>query len=128
MAASGLLVRFEGRPAFIPSTMVRFIRYDVVVTQVPGTELGMALLGGRIVPVITLGPEGKALLVCEVDGEAVAFSGLEPIKSGFFEGNDHQPLDADGAIPLLPVRDYVERARVQRRYVRDVVEEDSWMS
>jgi hypothetical protein len=128
MAASGLLVRNDGKLAFIPSALVRFIRYDVVVTPFPGTELGMALLGGRVVPVIAVGREGKALIVCEVDGETFAFSGLEPLKSGFFEGNEQQLIEANEAVPLLPIRDYIEQARVRRPVVRGAFEEDPWMS
>lgn len=83
MSAAGLLVQCGGQMAFIPAAVVRSVRYDVVVTQFPGTELGMVLLAGRIVPVISIGPSGRALVVCDIDGETVAFSGIEPIRSGF---------------------------------------------
>ncbi len=128
MSAAGLLVRYRNELAFIASTIVRFIRYDVAVTRFPGTEFGMALLTGRIVPVIDLGQENKALVVCELDGEPIAFSGLEPIRSGFFEGDDQQPLEAGTVIPIFPIRDLIERARVRGSIASSAVEEDSWMS
>ena len=128
MAATGLLVRYRGKLSFIQSTVVRFIRYDVAVTRFPGTELGMALLTGRIVPVILLGQDNKALVVCELDGESVAFSGLEPIRSGFFEGNEQRPLESGELIPVFPIRDLIEKARVHRAAIGATVEENSWMS
>ena len=128
MAATGLLVRYRGKLSFIQSTVVRFIRYDVAVTRFPGTELGMALLTGRIVPVILLGQDNKALVVCELDGESVAFSGLEPIRSGFFEGDEQRPLESGELIPVFPIRDLIEKARDHGAAIGATVEENSWMS
>lgn len=128
MAAAGLLVRRGGQTAFIPAAVVRFIRYDVVVTPFPGTELGMALLAGRIVPVISLGPSGRALVVCDVEGETIAFSGIEPLRSGFFEGDERGPVESSAIIPVLPIREYVDKARLQRPTILENTEEDTWMS
>ena len=128
MAAAGLLVRLRGELAFIAAAWVRFVRYDVVVTPFPGTEFGMALIGGRVVPVIELGHDSRALVVCEVDGETVAFSGLEPLKSGFFDGSEQHPVEANEPIPPLPIRDYIERARVRRPVLRGALENDSCKS
>jgi len=128
MAATGLLVRYRGKLSFIQSAVVRFIRYDVAVTRFPGTELGMALLTGRIIPVIWLGQDSKALVVCELDGESVAFSGLEPIRSGFFEGDERRPFESGEPISVFPIRDLIEKAHVHRAGIRATVEEDSWMS
>jgi len=128
MAASGLLVRHDGKLAFIAAGWVKYVRYDVVVTPFPGMPFGMALMGGRVVPVIALGQESKALIVCEVDGENIAFSGLEPLKSGFFEGDDQNPLEANEPVPALPIRDYIEQARFRRPVAPGAFEEDSWKS
>lgn len=113
MSAAGLLVLNQGQLAFIPASVVRFIRYDVVVTPFPGTKLGMALLGGRIVPVVSLGSHQRALVVCDVEGETVAVSGIEPLKSGFFNGDELGPVDAEKRIPILPIHDYLREARGQ---------------
>jgi len=128
MAASGLLVRHNGKLAFIAAGWVKFVRYDVVVTPFPGMQLGMALMGGRVVPVIALGQESKALIVCDVDGETVAFAGLEPLKSGFFDGDEQSPLEDNEPVPALPIRDYIEQARFRRPVTRAALEEDSWKS
>jgi hypothetical protein len=114
MSAAGLLVLCQGQCAFIPATVVRVIRHDVVITPFPGTELGMALIGGRVVPVVSLGPCKRALVVCELDGETVAVSGLEPLRSGIFDGDELGPVDSEKLIPTLPIRDYLEKARTQR--------------
>jgi hypothetical protein len=136
MAATGLLVRYRGGRlgttegpalAFIASTVVRFIRYDVTVSRFPGSVLGMALITGRIVPVISLGKETNALIVCELDGEAIAFSGLEPIRSGFFEGSDTKAIESGENVPEFPIREMVERARGSRSRLTTITEEDSWM-
>ena len=128
MSAAGLLVQCGGQIGFIPAAVVRFVRYDVVVTPFPGTELGMVLLAGRIVPVIALGPGGRALVVCDVEGETIAFSGIEPLRSGFFEGDERGPVESDGIVPTLPIRNYVDMARQQRPTLTTSIEEDSWMS
>ncbi len=128
MSAAGLLVRCKGQLAFIPASVVRFIGYDVVVTPFPGTELGMALLGGRVVPVVSLGPKQRAIVVCDVEGETVALAGLEPLKSGFFDGDEQGPIDSEKLIPTLPIHDYVEEARVQRQTWISNIKENSWLS
>jgi hypothetical protein len=128
MSAAGLLVRYRGELAFIPASVARFIRYDVVVTSFPGTDLGMALLTGRIVPVIALGPAGRALVVCDIDGETIAFCGIEPQKSGFFDGDERGPIESNVVVPTLPIRDFVEQARRQRPTPTERAEENSWMS
>ncbi len=128
MSVAGLLVRYKGELAFIPADVVRYVRYDVVVTKFPGTELGMALLGGRVVPVVSLGPKERALLICDIDGEVIAVSGLEPLKSGFFDGDEHGPIESDTRVPVLPIHEYVEKFRHQRQTYASGFEEDSWLS
>jgi hypothetical protein len=128
MSVAGLLVRCQGQLAFIPAHVVRTVRYDVVVTPFPGTDLGMALLGGRVVPVVSLGPTERALVVCDIDGEVIAVSGLEPLKSGFFEGDEQGPIESDTVIPILPIHEYVEKSRGRRQTYASSFEEDSWLS
>jgi hypothetical protein len=128
MSVAGLLVRCKGQLAFIPANIVRTVRYDVVETKFPGTDLSMALLGGRVVPVLSLGSKGRALVVCDIDGEAIAVSGLEPLKSGFFEGDEQGPIESDRLVPILPIHEYVEKSRGQRQTYASSFEEDSWLS
>jgi hypothetical protein len=126
MSVAGLLVRCKGQLAFIPANVVRYVRYDVVVSPFPGTALSMALLGGRVVPVVSLGPKERALVVCDIDGEVIAVSGLEPLKSGFFDGDAQGPIESDSVIPILPIHEYVEKFRGQRQTYASRFEEDSW--
>jgi hypothetical protein len=128
MPASGLLVRCRGELAFIPAPQVRFIRYDVFITPFPGTELGMALLDGRVVPVISLGPRVRALVVCDIDGETIAISGLEPMRSGFFEGDEQGPIEAGMLIPTLPIKNCLDLSRNQKPTQFSRFEEDPWLS
>lgn len=128
MSVAGLLVRCKGKLAFIPANVVRYVRYDVVVTPFPGTDLSMALLGGRVVPVVSLGPKERALVVCDIDGETIAVSGLEPLKSGFFDGDEQGPIESDTVIPMLPIHEYVEKSRGHRQTYASSFEEDSWSS
>lgn len=126
MSVAGLLVRCKGQLAFLPANVARYVRYDVVVTPFPGTDLSMALLSGRVVPVVSLGPKERALVVCDIDGETIAVSGLEPLKSGFFEGDEQGPVESDTIIPILPIHEYVEKSRGQRQTYDANFEEDSW--
>jgi hypothetical protein len=128
MSASGLLVRCNGELAFIPASQVSYIRYDVVVTPFPGREVGMALLDGRVVPVISLGPLIRALVVCDVDGETIAVSGLEPMRSGFFEGDEQGPIEDGKHIPTLPIKNCLELSRNQKPTPYSRFEEDPWLS
>ena len=114
MAVAGLLVRSRGELAFLSASIIRAIRYDVVVTPYPSTELGMALVAGRVLPVLSLGAEGRALIVCDVDGELVGLSGLEPMQSGFLDGDERGPVQDGVLIPTLRVEEHLERWRAQR--------------
>jgi folate-dependent phosphoribosylglycinamide formyltransferase PurN len=60
----------------------------------------MAVVGGQIVPVVALGSPTGALLVCEVDGETVGFSGLEVHRVG-----THESVDGGVVIDQRTVRD-----------------------
>lgn len=109
MAAVGLLVRSHGALGFIPASVVRAIRYDVVITPFPGAELGMALVAGRVMPVLLLGSEGRALIVCDFEGELVGISGLEPVQSGFLEGDENGAISAGELVPTLNIQEHLER-------------------
>lgn len=108
MSVAGLLVHNSGALGFIPAAIIRTIRHDIVVTRLPNSELGMALVLGRVVPVISLGDEGRTLIICEVDGELFAISGLEPIESGIFDG-DERGMRHEGAwVRTLAIEEQVK--------------------
>ena len=55
-----------------------------MLPRVPGTELGIALVNGRVTSVMDTGQRGSELLVCDVECEAVAFSGMKVVGFGFY--------------------------------------------
>ena len=88
---SGVVVIHKGRRCFVPAAVAREVVPRPVISRVPGTPLGMALVSGRVVPVIDLGDDRRQLLVCDLDGEAVAIAGLDVVEAGFFEAVDRMP-------------------------------------
>jgi|SRR5690606_24211692 len=84
----GLLVEREGQLGFLPASVAQCLVDDAVVTRVPGTQLGMTLVAGRVVLVLSVGepaPSPSPLLLCELAGELVAVAGLRVLDVGLFE-------------------------------------------
>jgi len=90
-SAAVIVRRPEGR-AFVRAEHARQIVPEPVISRVPGSALGMALVSGRVLGVLELGQPSGALLVCQPQGETVALSGLTIESVGFY------PLDASGAV------------------------------
>jgi hypothetical protein len=44
----------------------------------------MALVGGEVVAVVELGEPSGVLVLCEISGQSVAFSGLSAERAGFW--------------------------------------------
>jgi hypothetical protein len=114
---AGLVVRAEDGLHFIPASVARTLVAAPEVSPVPGTGLGMALVSGEVVAVLSLGGAGSALVVCDVGGELVGFSGLSPEASGFFEAvpggvafGSQQALDLDLAELLAKRRGHLHGA------------------
>ncbi|HEV8247754.1 MAG TPA: hypothetical protein VGP93_18395 [Polyangiaceae bacterium] len=85
---AGLVLRGDDALHFIPAAVARSLVRRPEISRLPGTELGMALVGGEVVPVLPLGHGSGALVLCELEGESIAFSGLIPEAAGFFETSD----------------------------------------
>jgi hypothetical protein len=102
-ARTGLLVRAGAEQGFVPATIAREVVPQPRQSSVAGTPLEMAVVGGRIVPVIALGSAKSALLVCELDGELLGFSGLEVECVGSFEAADGGVLVGDRTVRDLPL-------------------------
>lgn len=81
---AGLLVRSQRGEGFVPADVAESVVPAPTLSGVTGAPLDMALLGGRVLPVLPLGPRTGTLLVCRLEGELVAFSGLEVDRAGFF--------------------------------------------
>jgi hypothetical protein len=98
----------KGR-AFVRAEDARQIVPQPRVSRVPNSPFGMALVGGRVVSVLSVGTATGALLVSDIDGEAVAFSGLRLERVGEFE------LEPGGArvdgelVPELSLRKLLQR-------------------
>lgn len=90
--AAGVVVSLDDELYFVPAKMAEQIVERPVITRVPGTAIGIALIGGRVVTVIDVGPRRDELLLCTVEGELVAVSGLSVRGSGFY------PSEGDGIL------------------------------
>jgi hypothetical protein len=91
-AGAGLVVRLRSERRFLPAILVQNVVPTPRLSRVPGSTLCLALVQGRVLPVLELGPPGGVLVVCHNEGEAVALAGLEVEKSGFF------PAAGDGVL------------------------------
>lgn len=81
---AGLLVKAGGELGFLPATTARSVVPLPPLSPVASTPLQMALVSGRIVPVVALGSPTGVLVVCELDEEMVGFSGLDVSEVGEF--------------------------------------------
>jgi hypothetical protein len=81
---AGLLVHSRDAEGFVPADIAESVVPAPTLSAVTGAPLEMALLGGRVLPVLPLGPRTGTLLVCRLSGELVGFSGLEVDRAGFF--------------------------------------------
>jgi hypothetical protein len=111
--AAGLVVRVRGERRFVPATLVQKVVTAPRLSPVPGSHLQLALVDGRVVPVVGLGANAPELVVCHSDGELVALAGLTVEESGFFpvsgDGIRHQdetlpPLDLQRELALASSR------------------------
>ena len=85
---AGLLVRAGEELGFVPAATARSVVPEPPVSPVASTPLQMALVNGRVVPVVALGSSTGVLVLCEIDDEPVGFSGLEVSAVGAFEATE----------------------------------------
>jgi hypothetical protein len=110
---SGLIVRVGERLHFVPSSLAKRVVYRTAVSRVPGTPIGMALVGGQVVSVIELDRPRGHLLLCEPGGEPVAFAGVEAVAAGWFDV-DAGRVHFDGqTVPELDVVGELRRVEQQ---------------
>ena len=100
---SGLIVKRGRHLRFVPMQVAQRVVSRPVVSAVPGTAIGMALIAGRVIPVIEVGPTRDQLLLCNVAGQDVGLSGLAVVSSGFFEQEGGHVRYADEWVPTLDV-------------------------
>jgi hypothetical protein len=114
----GLLMRSEEGLRFIPADVAQNLVPEPEISDVPGTGVGMALVGGEVLPVLPLGGSAGAVVVCEVRGERIAFSGLCPEAAGFFEalpGGVRVGSELVPELDLAAIRAGVEKRLLSQR-------------
>ena len=94
---SGLLVRAGGELGFVPASVAKSLVRSPIAWPVASTPLQMALVNGQVVPVVAIGSPTPELVLCEVEGEIVGFSGLDVERAGSFEAAEGGVI-ADGRL------------------------------
>jgi hypothetical protein len=98
---AGLLVRAGGEVGFVPAITARSVVPLPPLSPVANTPLLMALVNGRVVPVVALGSPTGVLVLCELDDEPIGFSGLEVTRVGAFEETERGVLVDGRVVPEL---------------------------
>ncbi len=106
---AGLVIRFAGTLRFLPLRSVLLVAAEPPITTVPGTSLGVTLVGEYVTSVLRLGPTTGQVIVCDVGGEPVSLSGVEVLETGKFEPTNGGVRYADAAVPVLDVADLLRR-------------------
>jgi hypothetical protein len=107
--AAGVVVEYDQALFFVPASVAQRIVPKPVVSRVPGTELGIALVSGKVTSVIDVEQKGGELLVCDVGGEAVAFSGMKVVGCGFYPRRGNGIALGDELVPELDVTALLRR-------------------
>jgi hypothetical protein len=120
---AGLLVRHGGRAsrsptggelAFLPASVARWLLPLPRLTKIPWDSAQMALVGGEVVAVLVLGEPSGELLLCELDGQAVALSGLSADRVGFWPEHE-SGVSVDGVlVPTLDLSHALKQFRSDR--------------
>ena len=109
-AGAGLVVRVRSERRFLPAILVQNVVPTPRLSKVPGSALRLALVQGRVLPVVELGPPGGELVVCHNEGETVALAGLEVEKSGFFPAAGDGVLVEDQPVSPFDIAQELRRA------------------
>jgi len=119
---AGIVVEHAGALRFVPASVAQRILRKTVISTVPGTELAMTLVEGRVVSVLSLGSTRRELLVCDVEGEAVALAGLGIVASGFYAAHPDGVRVGLEIVPLLDVA--AELRRIEQRLWAERIESE----
>jgi hypothetical protein len=104
---AGLLVRRGNERLFLSASVARHLVPLPRLTTIPWDSAQMALVGGEVIAVVELGEPSGTLVVCELDGQALALSGLFAERVGVWpesgagvtvDGVDVPPLDLSAAL------------------------------
>lgn len=116
---AGLLVRIDNNLRFVPSSVVQSVEYGVTQSEVPGSELGVALVREQVIAVVSLGSVNRHLVVCRVSGTVVGLVGLEVLEAGDIPGPRVEQ------VPELDVAGLVRR--LHRRLETPAMSEGEWI-
>ncbi len=100
-SAAGLVLQARGERRFLPALFVENVVPMPRLSAVPGSSQKLALVRGRVISVVELGPPSSHLVVCLRDGEPVGLSGARVERTGFFpELGDGVELDGEAIAPF----------------------------
>jgi hypothetical protein len=112
---AGLLVRHGERLAFLPASVARGLLPLPHLTRIPWDSAEMALVAGEVVPVLSLGDPSPELLLCELDGQSLALSGLTAVRVGFWPASG-SGVSVDGVnVPALDLNAALSQFRSDHR-------------
>jgi hypothetical protein len=104
---AGLLVRRGNERLFLAANVAKHLVPLPRLTTIPWDSAQMALVGGEVIAVVELGEPSGTLVVCELDGQALALSGLFAERVGVWpesgagvvvDGVDVHPFDLNAAL------------------------------
>ncbi len=90
----GVVVDTDGGLLFVPAAVaLKFVAMPKVlaVPDAPPGLLGVALIDGTVIPVVTMGGSRDTMLVCTYLGEPIGIVGHTVVASGTFEPAHEQP-------------------------------------
>ena len=120
---AGVIVARRGELMFVGADIAERIVERPVISRVPGTDIGMALVLGRVTSVVELGEGGGQLLLCNVGGEAIALSGLNVVGAGFYDVDGQGVKLEEAHVPRLDVEG--ELGRIEGRLLYRHLASDS---
>ena len=116
---AGLLVRRAGEQSFLPASVARSLVPLPRLTKIPWDSAQMALVGGEIVAVLELGDPCGVLVLCDVDGQALALSGLSAERVGIWPESG-SGVNVDGVrVPTLDLARVLEQFQSSDRTTKD---------
>jgi hypothetical protein len=83
-----VILRVENAYRFVPASVALRVAPAPRVTSFPGAPpelVGVTLYEGLIVPVVSIGPERREMVLCQHSGELVGVVGGEVVQTGSFD-------------------------------------------
>ncbi len=116
---AGLLVRRAGELSFLPASVARSLVPLPRLTKIPWDSAQMALVGGEVVAVLELADPCGVLVLCDVDGQALALSGLSAERVGIWPESG-SGVNVDGVrVPTLDLARVLEQFQSSDRTTKD---------